>query len=162
MSTRISAVSSLLLLFAAALTLPVVAASPGHAHPAKGPRGGALVELGDEEFHAEVLLDERHSQLTVFLLDAQVKQPVATDSNDAFINVKRGNKPVQFRLTASPIPSDPAGHCSRFTLRSESLVADLHRRDSDARLRLTIVGKPYVVKLSLGHDHVHEARRVKR
>ena len=30
----------------------------GHAHPSEGPHHGDLIELGNEEYHAEILHDE--------------------------------------------------------------------------------------------------------
>ena len=49
-----------------------------HAH-ALGPNGGHLIELGEEEYHAEVVMDEAARTLTVYLLggDAKTAQPTA-------------------------------------------------------------------------------------
>ncbi len=53
-----SYIFSLITLLALSVSLPA-AEDHDHEHPTKGPNGGALVELGDEEYHAEVLLKDK-------------------------------------------------------------------------------------------------------
>ena len=48
----------------------------GHAHD-HGPNGGCLIELGEEEFHAEALFDEKDHKVVLFILDGEAKKAVA-------------------------------------------------------------------------------------
>ncbi|MFN9717261.1 MAG: hypothetical protein ACK58L_01115 [Planctomycetota bacterium] len=122
-----------------------------HSHPTEGPHHGHLVELGNEEFHAELLHDQ--STVTIYVLDASARTAVAIESPDVLINLQRDGKPEQFKLNASAEASDPPGKASRFILQSEELVRLLEQGDSEARLSLTINGTPY--SGSLAHEH-HE------
>ena len=49
-----------------------------HAHPSEGPHHGTLVELGNEEFHAEVVHDDK--SVTVYVLDAGATKAVPIDA----------------------------------------------------------------------------------
>ncbi|HQZ69109.1 MAG TPA: hypothetical protein PLY87_28675, partial [Planctomycetaceae bacterium] len=57
-----------------------------HAHPSEGPHHGDLVELGNEEFHAEVVHGEAGS-VTVYILDSAAKVAVPIDATELTINV---------------------------------------------------------------------------
>ncbi|MDZ4686218.1 MAG: hypothetical protein SH850_14215 [Planctomycetaceae bacterium] len=130
--------------------------APAHAHPEKGPHGGPLLELGDEEYHIEVMLDEKTNVLTLYVLDAAAKAMVPTDAKEAVINLKHGGKPEQFKLPAVRLKTDPSGLASAFQLKDEELVHDLHHKGNDARLAVKIKGKSYTTKFELKHDHDHK------
>lgn len=132
-----------------------------HAHPDEGPHGGSLIELGEEEYHAELILEEKKHLVIVYVLDSHAKEAVSVDSQDALVNLKHGGKPKQYKLTAYPEKLDPKGKTSRFRLEDHGLVHDLHHKDADARLRLKIAGKNYSGKISLdAHDHDHDHKPV--
>ena len=61
-------------------------APPEHAH-VHGPNGGHIIELGQEEFHAEVAMDQSR-KLTVYLLDEAVKNPKPVDKGTLQISTK--------------------------------------------------------------------------
>lgn len=144
--------------FSLALVSYVWSAPPAaaHAHPEKGPHGGPLLELGDEEYHIEVMLDEKTNTLSLYVLDAAAKAAVATDAKEALINLKHSGKPEQFKLKALPQKTDPTGTASAFQLKDAELVHDLHHANNDARLALKIKGKSYTAKFELKHDHDHK------
>lgn len=48
-----------------------------HAHGEKGPHGGALVALGEEAAHVEIVLDAETGKLTAYVLDGAGKEAVA-------------------------------------------------------------------------------------
>lgn len=132
-----------------------------HKHAEHGPHGGPLVELGDEEYHAEVLLDEKANVVTVHVLDGEAKDAVAIESKEIIINVRHGKKPKQYRLSSftSKAPGSSESKeakSSRFTLKSADLIEDLHHEDRPALLRLSISGKNYSGKIDLAHDHDHK------
>ena len=126
----------------------------GHAHATHGPHKGALIELGEEEYHGEIVLDDKNHVVTIYLLAANAKDPVAIDSPEVVINLKHGDKPEQFKLKASPMKLDPKGKSSRFTVTDEELLHDLDHGHAQARLRVKIAGKSFIGKIEAGdHDH---------
>jgi hypothetical protein len=126
------------------------------AHPDKGPRGGALVELGQEEYHAEVLLEEKLGRLTLYILDGAAKANVPIEAREVLVNLKHAGKPQQFKLPAVALKDDPPGQSSRFELVSQPLAHALHHKGHQARVALKIQGKSYSGRLSLNHDRHHD------
>ncbi|MGN6135323.1 MAG: hypothetical protein ACTHK7_11805 [Aureliella sp.] len=130
---------------------PPPATVDAHGHPSEGPHHGALVELGNEEFHAEVV----HSAdtVTVYILDASASKAVPIDAQDVTINVVHDNQPEQFKLAASPEASDGAGKSSRFALQDSELVEHLDTPAAAPKLMITINGTPYRGEVHHDHDH---------
>ena len=124
----------------------------GHAHASQGPHKGALIELGDEEYHGEIILDEKAHLVTIYLLGSNAKDSVPVAATEVVINLKHGDKPEQFKLKAVPQKSDPTGKSSRFSVKNSELIEDLHH--AQAQLRVKISGKSFVGKITIGdHDH---------
>jgi len=71
--------------------------APGakHVHPTKGPRGGELLEIGKEEFHVELLIDESKKQFVIHLLDHNAKENVAIEEPFLAVNLLLSGKPIQ-------------------------------------------------------------------
>ena len=140
------------------------AAKPGDKPAAKadehaevGPHKGTLIELGEEEYHAEFVLDEKTHTVSVYLMDGAVKNYVAIPAKEITVTLKHDGKPESFKLKAKPQKTDPAGMSSMFTLKDEEFVDDLHHKGSDPRLMLKIDGKPFSAKIVLDHkDHDHK------
>lgn len=129
--------------------------SAPHEHPDKGPHGGELIELGDEEYHAELVHRQKAGTVTIHVLDSAAEFAVATEAPDATINLKAKGKPRQFKLAAKPMMSDPKGAASRFVSMDKELGALLEDEKAEARLRIVIKGKTYVGKIE-HHHHDHE------
>ena len=47
--------------------------TPKHVHPTHGPHGGELLEIGKEEFHAELIMNETKKQMVIYLLEKDAK-----------------------------------------------------------------------------------------
>ena len=132
-----------------------------HAHPSEGPNHGTLIELGNEEFHAELVHDEK--SVTVYVLDAGATKAVPIDAQDVTINLMHDGTPEQFKLAASPVTSDPSGKSSRFMLADAELVGHIEDKAAAPKLMLTINGIPYRGEIRhdhkgddhSGHDHAH-------
>lgn len=124
-----------------------------HDHPSKGPHGGALVELGNEEYHAEMVHDEKAGKVTVFLLDSAGKQAVPISARDLTVNIRRSGKPAQYRLKAAPLEGEEQGKCSAFASSDKELLEHLDAEGVEARLRVSINGKSYSGKLEHSHEH---------
>ncbi|QEG35870.1 hypothetical protein [Bythopirellula goksoeyrii] len=122
-----------------------------HAHPSEGPHGGSLVELGNEEYHAEIVHDDATHTVTVYLLDSAAKKLVPLYATEILVNLSHDGKAEQFALKASPQSSDPAGKSSRFASTEEELAEDLDHEDVKAQLAVEIGGKQY--RGEIHHDH---------
>jgi hypothetical protein len=132
------------------------AAVESNAHASEGPHHGSLIELGQEEYHAELLHDD--SSVTIYILDATATQGTPIDTNEVAINLIHDGKPQQFKLAASPQANDPAGKSSRFILQNAKLIEELEHAHAAAKLSVVIDGKSYRGEIHhdhAGHDHAH-------
>ncbi len=136
---------------------PDTAAHAEHNHPSEGPHHGDLVELGNEEFHVEVVHGEAGS-VTAYILNSTAKVAVPIDAADLAINISHDGKAEQFKLLADREASDPEGKSSRFSIKDEELAKDLDDHDSVAKLVVMIEGKSYSGKIAHNHDaeHTHD------
>jgi hypothetical protein len=64
-----------------------------HAHPTEGPHHGALIELGREDYHAELVHDDATNTVTIYMLDGAAKDAVAIDAKQLTVNLLVGGKP---------------------------------------------------------------------
>ncbi|MGB7329231.1 MAG: hypothetical protein WBD31_30395 [Rubripirellula sp.] len=122
-----------------------------HSHPSEGPHHGTLVELGNEEFHAEVIHDDK--SVTVYVLDSSATKAVPIDATELTINLMHDGTPEQFKLAATPDDADPSGRSSRFTLADAELVGHIDDDKAAPKLTLTINGTPYRGEIKHDHDH---------
>ncbi|XZE33837.1 hypothetical protein SH501x_004646 [Pirellulaceae bacterium SH501] len=127
-----------------------------HSHPTEGPHHGTLIELGKEEYHAELVHDDK--MVTIYILDSAAKTAVPIDSLELVINLVHDGKPEQFKLAASPDAGDPSGKSSRFALQDAELIEELEHAHAAAKLSVLIGGKSYRGDIKhdhAGHDHAH-------
>ncbi len=124
-----------------------------HAHPSHGPHGGDLIELGNEEYHGEVVHDEKAGTVTIYLLDSHAEKAVAIAAEEITINMKHDEEAYQFTLAAQPDDGDPEGQSSRFISSEPELARDLDHDDAEAHLVVTINDKQYRGKIA--HNHAH-------
>lgn len=131
-----------------------------HGHSDEGPHHGHLIELGKEEYHAELLHDDATHKITLYVLDGSAKKAVSIAETELTVNVLVADKPTQFKIPAVPQADDPSGQSSRFELVNEPLCEALDDPKSKARLSLTIAGKPYSGDMAHeGHDHDHDHKK---
>jgi hypothetical protein len=121
-----------------------------HDHPTKGPHGGSLIELGNEEYHVEMLHDDASGTVTFFVLDGSAKKAVPIEATEVLVNLKHDGKPEQFKVPAKTDAGETA-KSSRFVAADKELAEDLDREGADAELVLTIDGKQFRGKIA--HDH---------
>ncbi len=127
-----------------------------HDHPSEGPHHGTLVELGKEEFHAEVVHDDK--SVSIYILDGKGRISVPIDAREVVINLLHEGKPEQFKLTATPDAGDPNGKSSRFVSNDAELAGHIDDETAAPKLSITINGKSYRGVIShdhAGHDHAH-------
>ena len=124
-----------------------------HAHPSTGPHGGQLIELGDEEYHAELLHDDATDTVTIYMLDAAAKKAVSVAEDAVSINALIDGKPRTFKLKAV---SAAGGLASQFELVSEELHEAIEDPETTkAKLNVTIDGKPFAGTIE-HHEHGDE------
>src|SRR5262245_58424562 len=56
----------------------------GHTHT--GPNGGRLIVLGDEDYHAELVIDHTKGEVTVRVLDKTGRKPVGIEQRTITLN----------------------------------------------------------------------------
>jgi hypothetical protein len=132
---------------------PDGSAAAVHNHPTKGPHGGSLIELGNEEYHVEMLHDDASGTVTFYVLDGSAKKFVPIAATEVTVNLKHDGKPEQFKIPAKADTGDPAGQSSRFVSTDKELAEDLDKEGADAELVLTIGSTPFRGKIAHQHDH---------
>ena len=132
-----------------------------HDHEELGPHDGHIIELGSEDYHAELTHDEETHKVGVYLLgsDAKTAAPIVAES--VVINVSEDGAPKQFTLPAVPQPGEADGKSSYFEIVDESLCkivcGESEAKSTQARLSLKIDDKPYVGMIETApHDHDHD------
>ena len=119
-----------------------------HDHGAKGPHGGSLVELGEEEYHAEVVLDHDAHALRVYVLGKDAK--TATPITSTELTITPEGKPA-LTLKATPQKDDGEGKSSVFeVIDNEAVHAFMDAGMIHADLRVKIGDKPFT-----GHVDYH-------
>lgn len=113
-----------------------------HGHAEKGPHGGGLIELGEEEYHGEITIDHGSHAVSIFVLGKDAKTAVTTDATEVKITPEGKSELV---LKAVPQKGDGEGKTSKFELVNEEVVHELIDAGFlHGKLRITIAGKPYI------------------
>lgn len=124
-------------------------------HGAHGPNGGEIVEVGNEEFHAEVVVDEETHRIDVYILgsDAATAKPI--DATEVSVSFKHGDEVEEFKLAAAALDGEPEGQSSKFTLTDEELFEELHEHSEGATLTFMSGGEELSGMVTHSHDHGH-------
>jgi len=126
-------------------------AHTSHAHPSKGPHDGELIELGHDEYHAELLHDHDAAEVTIYILNDKAATQVPIDAAQITINVTHDGNAEQFALLASPDDNEPTGKSSRFVSKDKELFGHIEEHDAESHLVVTINNKSY--RGILAHNH---------
>jgi hypothetical protein len=136
---------------------PPVKPDTEHAHSEHGPHEGHLIELGNEEYHAELTHDDATKTVAIYLLGPDAKTAVTIpDTETLTLNLKVGEEPLQAKLTAEKQASDPEGQASKFVVVDEKVLEALEAPKTTGRLSVKIGEKSYsgpVEHEEHGHDH---------
>jgi hypothetical protein len=128
-----------------------------HAHDhAHGPHGGEIIEIGDEEYHAEYLKNDDDGTVTVYVLDASMKNEVPIAAEEIAIDTKVGDKATTFKLTAVDPSEGDEPKAAKFEVVDKGLTGVLSSLSDGvtATLKLEINGKPYEAKIEkVDHHH---------
>jgi hypothetical protein len=118
-----------------------------------GPHGGHLVELGEEEYHAEVVFDAKAAKITIYLLDSKAKNPSPGDVKEVTLKLTIDGKPESFAVPAAPQAGDPQGKSSRFELAGNAKIKSHIKDEEDLKgsVSATIGGKGFSGDIK--HEH---------
>jgi len=135
------------------------AADHEHSHDEAGPHNGHIVELGADGYHAELTHDDVEHLTGIYILDGSAKAAAPIDAKSVTIRVTVADKPSEYELPAVTQPGDPEGKASYFELVNEELckvVCGDVEEAKNARVNITIDGKPYVGSIETHHEHEHD------
>jgi hypothetical protein len=129
-----------------------VKAPPPHEHE-HGPHSGHLVELGEEEHHAEVVFDAKSAKLTIYILDSTAKKAEPIDAKDVALKLTIDGKSAGFKLPAVPDAGDPQGKSSRFELGGDPDIKAHIKDEEDLKgaVSVTIANKSFTGDIK--HEH---------
>ena len=82
-----------------------------------GPNGGDLVTLGDGKTNAEIIANSDTGEAMVHTWNQDLKSPQPVEAKPLTL----GTEANSLQLDPHPLPSDPAGTCSRFYGRADWL-----------------------------------------
>jgi len=95
-----------------------VASPAARAEDEVGPHKGIVVEWGDEEYHAEIVVDAKAGAVTVYIYGDDKSlakgKGVAISAKTLTLAIK-GEKTVTLKLEPAPEKGDPEGTASKFT-----------------------------------------------
>lgn len=126
-------------------------AAHNHSHDDKGPNGGEILEVGKHEYHLELCVNEKDKKTTIYVLDSALKKYVPVAQPHILFNCKLAGKPLQIRLTATPLEGDPKGAASCFRSDDPKFLDALHDSKADGRISIRIGNKQYNVRVT--HKH---------
>ena len=127
-----------------------------HTHDEPGPHGGAVIEIGAKDHHAELVHDDDAHKVGVYVLagDAITSTPVAAKT--ATIDVTEDGMTIQYELLAAPLPGESEGMTSYFEIESEPLTKAISGETNDkevvAELRIQIGERPFVGYIEIEHE----------
>jgi hypothetical protein len=127
-----------------------------HHHEHKAPHGGTPVELGEEEYHLELLIDPAKGLLSAYVLDGELENFVRLQQESFRIMAKNpaGDVPLSFKGVANTATGEKLGDTSLFEAQSDWLKSN---SNFDGILEeIMIKGKAYrnvQFNFPKGNDH---------
>lgn len=94
----------------------------GHVHEHHAPHQGALVELGEEFAHVEIVFDAASGKITAYVLDGEAEKPVRVKQAELELSVSVAGKDgaaaekraVKLKAVASTLTGETVGDTSQF------------------------------------------------
>ncbi len=125
----------------------------GHDHDL-GPHKGHLVELGDEEYHAEVTFQADSRTIGIYLLGPDAETPAVTKATELTLRLTLGEETKDLTLTAA---SQDGSEASYFEISGDAIPEAVHDiEEVQGELVIDIDGTSYRGKIVHDHgDHGH-------
>jgi hypothetical protein len=103
-------------------------AAQARADDHKGPHNGIVVEWGDEEYHPEIVIDQKAGTVTVYVYgnhgDLHKKKLKAIDSKSLTMVLKT-TPATTVKLEPSPEKDDPKGSSTKFVAKNDIFTKDM-------------------------------------
>jgi hypothetical protein len=126
----------------------------GHDHSAHGPHEGHLVELGEEEYHAEWKEDDESGKVTVWILDSTAKKTEAIAAESIKISVTVAKEVKEYELPAVDRTTGDKPTAFKFEIVSKELVGQLETpKQTSPMIKVDVNGKSYVGKIEEHAEH---------
>ena len=102
------------------------AASPAEAtghHEHQAPRGGTLIELGEEFAHLELVIDKATGKAVLYSLDGEAEKAVRLKQEEIILDAKIGGRAQSFVFlaVANPLTGETVGDSSEFAVVAEEM-----------------------------------------
>lgn len=123
-------------------------------HHGEGDHGGEIVEIGEEEFHAEVVFDEDNDKFVVYFLDGSMEKAVPVEAAELTVEVTVDGETTSHTLAAAPLEGEEEGTASRFELTDAGEFIETFHDNEGAKgtFKVTLGGKEFPVEF----EHHHE------
>jgi hypothetical protein len=94
-----------------------------HKHEHKPPHGGTPVELGDEEYHVELVRDAAAGKLQAFIFDGELETFVRIPAKSISVSAKVAGKeePLLFHAVPNAATGETVGDTALFEARADWL-----------------------------------------
>jgi hypothetical protein len=90
-------------------------------HEHSAPHGGALVELGEEFAHVELVLDAVTGALTAYALDGEAEKSVRVKQSEIEIAIKNPSVAIKLGGVSNALTGETTGDTSEFLGQSDRL-----------------------------------------
>jgi len=132
-----------------------------HAHE-HGPNGGHILEVGEEQYHVEVVFDEAGRTLTAYILGPDAKTAVPIAAKEIDFDLEIADKEHEIPLAAKPLEGEKDGKSSRFVAEGKAIPDSIKKEaDLNGHFHLDIGENHFHVDLKhgehAGHDHAEHA-----
>lgn len=125
--------------------------SGGHVHYGAGPHGGSIIELGGEDYHAELVIDHESHTVKVYLLSADAKTPLKTNANRVTLSI---DSKTDLVLLAPKVNETEQGEVSSFELSNADVIHSIVDQGYlHGDLSVQIDDKPFVSHLDIHLEH---------
>ncbi|MGQ0614470.1 MAG: hypothetical protein ACT4PV_12110 [Planctomycetaceae bacterium] len=111
----------------------------GHDHDA--PHGGAIVVLGDEFAHIEILADAVAGRLTLYLLDGHAQKGVRSADEKIRCTIRPAGFVIELLPATRPTTGEKPGDASEFSTSDDRLKG--LTRFTAVLERVVVKGKPF-------------------
>lgn len=97
--------------------------APAAKHEHRPPHGGTPIELGDEAYHVELVLDATTGKLSAYILDGEMENFVRSAAPSFEINATVEGQPklLTLRAVANPATGETVGDTSLFETQADWL-----------------------------------------
>ena len=124
-----------------------------HDHADAGPNGGAIVEWGDHEYHAEFTVSHPKKETIIYIWDKDLKKPVAAKADKVTLTITNETPPLKIVLKPAPLPGEAEGTASKFVGTDDKLGVE---KEFKGEISGEVNGKSYTGTFEEKGDHDHK------